>query len=116
MEHTLGVREKLSPLEKEEVLILVLVEHTLGVLDRANIRRVKSSLNPCFSGTYSRRGSKSSTGGVDLIVLILVLVEHTLGVWEILRRQTPRNVLILVLVEHTLGVKTCKERSGFDVS
>ena len=60
------------------VLILVLVEHTLG--DRID------SLN---------KGEER--------VLILVLVEHTLGaVWTAhVHRTIP--VLILVLVEHTLG-------------
>ena len=35
-------------------------------------------LNPCFSGTYSRRYSVYITRRI-LCVLILVLVEHTLG-------------------------------------
>ena len=37
------------------------------------------SLNPCFSGTHSRRAT-SRDQGISLRVLILVLVEHTLGV------------------------------------
>ena len=35
------------------VLILVLVEHTLGDIESPDSIR-KRSLNPCFSGTYSR--------------------------------------------------------------
>ena len=61
------------------VLILVLVEHTLGDHVGNAPHLLFYCLNPCFSGTYSRS-----------------------YIWEILRRQTPR-VLILVLVEHTLG-------------
>ena len=37
-----------------EVLILVLVEHTLGVANKV-VGPKDGSLNPCFSGTYPRR-------------------------------------------------------------
>ena len=57
-----------------QVLILVLMEHTLGVL----------------------HGTGLHTG-----VLILVLMEHTLGVLHGTGLHT--GVLILVLMEHTLG-------------
>ena len=60
------------------VLILVLVEHTLG--EREFIH-------------YAERK----------FVLILVLVEHTLGGPSQKRASTRITVLILVLVEHTLG-------------
>mgnify|MGYP002673485354 CR=1 FL=1 len=61
------------------------------------------SLNPCFSGTYSRRPGRM-TPKTKMGVLILVLVEHTLGDigMECHNLQNWR-VLILVLVEHTLG-------------
>ena len=55
------------------VLILVLVEHTLG-------------------------GSLKGTTIVEYCVLILVLVEHTLGEWELKHYQMANKVLILVLV------------------
>ena len=61
------------------VLILVLVEHTLGVLDFASARSFSVGLNPCFSGTYSRRFLRLVYLKSRIKVLILVLVEHTLG-------------------------------------
>ena len=64
----------------QPVLILVLVEHTLGGA-LGNPDNVKGScLNPCFSGTYSRR-LPSYRKESSRPVLILVLVEHTLGVF-----------------------------------
>ena len=60
-------------------------------------------LNPCFSGTYSRRGEVVDTVK-SCPVLILVLVEHTLGGAINEAYFWGPNVLILVLVEHTLGV------------
>ena len=44
------------------------------VLEEVKMR----SLNPCFSGTYSRRPGRM-TPKTKMGVLILVLVEHTLG-------------------------------------
>ena len=53
MEHTLGVSESVENSVRVEVLILVLMEHTLGV--RIYLQRQgRQSLNPCFNGTYSR--------------------------------------------------------------
>ena len=59
-------------------------------------------LNPCFSGTYSRR-NPARRMSCQTKVLILVLVEHTLGVYGKAIKFTKLKVLILVLVEHTLG-------------
>ena len=63
------------------VLILVLVEDGLGDLNKhlEKIRRLKS-LNPCFSGGWSRRWTSFSERYPIRIVLILVLVEDGLGV------------------------------------
>ena len=54
VEHTLGgvCIQRFGLLEP--VLILVLVEHTLGGSTGMLIRQQSLSLNPCFSGTYSR--------------------------------------------------------------
>ena len=41
-----------------EVLILVLVEHTLGGFRSEPLEFKVAGLNPCFSGTYSRRKAK----------------------------------------------------------
>ena len=60
------------------VLILVLVEHTLGDLGYWMECSILQSLNPCFSGTYSRRQKEEPKNEMHC-VLILVLVEHTLG-------------------------------------
>ena len=65
---------------------------------------VTACLNPCFSGTYSRRATQIRKYAVQRIVLILVLVEHTLGEAQTLFCRPAWYVLILVLVEHTLGV------------
>ena len=61
------------------------------------------SLNPCFSGTYSRRLRVAWPLERKIKVLILVLVEHTLGAWSTKALNRRDDVLILVLVEHTLG-------------
>ena len=42
------------------VLILVLVEHTLGEYVRNGVIDTLDSLNPCFSGTYSRSNNAQS--------------------------------------------------------
>ena len=60
------------------VLILVLVEHTLGEVVEFWPNSL-CRLNPCFSGTYSRSLTRN-VGNATRVVLILVLVEHTLGV------------------------------------
>ena len=61
MEHTLG-ETKLNIKIYHYVLILVLVEHTLGALiPDLEVGRTYS-LNPCFSGTYSR----SAIYGVEI--------------------------------------------------
>ena len=110
----------------EWVLILVLVEHTLGAEEIGSLTALKC-LNPCFSGTYSRSHMKLWLLAI-LLVLILVLVEHTLGVLDfasarsfsvglnpcfsgtysrrflrLVYLKSRIKVLILVLVEHTLG-------------
>ena len=61
------------------VLILVLVEHTLGVRLPSAPQLTTKRLNPCFSGTYSRRWADAQRRERGRSVLILVLVEHTLG-------------------------------------
>ena len=48
-------------------------------LQGCSFRRFSSSLNPCFSGTYSRRSHEPLRIKGRAVVLILVLVEHTLG-------------------------------------
>ena len=78
VEHTLGEVKKNSFFSKREVLILVLVEHTLGVVQDRKARYL-ICLNPCFSGTYSRSTVRLTDIDEKIRVLILVLVEHTLG-------------------------------------
>ena len=61
------------------------------------------SLNPCFSGGWSRRGVKIANH-LGLTVLILVLVEDGLGEAQKKASQAALDeVLILVLVEDGLG-------------
>ena len=64
----------------ELVLILVLVEDGLGVYEgRAWIDIDAKSLNPCFSGRWSRSYELNSRFYIEEWVLILVLVEDGLG-------------------------------------
>ena len=82
VEHTLGVCPSQCNNKWQRVLILVLVEHTLGVVIFQTSPVTTPRLNPCFSGTYSRREPRQCTNFFKA-VLILVLVEHTLGVlWQ----------------------------------
>ena len=127
MEHTLGVQTNGSFIGYNAVLILVLMEHTLGGLSSAMMKIIVRCLNPCFNGTYSRSEFKSSDEIREFslnpcfngtysrsdkhgskhdiyVVLILVLMEHTLGGCRFYSCNAPQNVLILVLMEHTLGV------------
>ena len=87
MEHTLGVHNRGdNSWLCRAVLILVLVEHTLG--------------DPQFNPMANPK-----------LVLILVLVEHTLGVPKFSFSLSYEVVLILVLVEHTLGERAHEVRS-----
>ena len=62
-------------------------------------------LNPCFSGGWSRRAILSVERTGHGTVLILVLVEDGLGDLNTLQKLTlSKTVLILVLVEDGLGV------------
>ena len=78
MEHTLGELDAFKKRVKSCVLILVLVEHTLGVKASGTFLASFGGLNPCFSGTYSRSAGEEYVNPFSR-VLILVLVEHTLG-------------------------------------
>ena len=55
VEHTLGAHALHILVWWQRVLILVLVEHTLGDGKEKMVKLQPHSLNPCFSGTYSRR-------------------------------------------------------------
>ena len=55
VEHTLGELGAKLENGQEHVLILVLVEHTLGEFNPQLFANGVDGLNPCFSGTYSRR-------------------------------------------------------------
>ena len=92
------------------VLILVLVEHTLGGGPFELAQRIKKSLNPCFSGTYSR-----SICNLYHSWCIRRLNPCFSGTYS-RRYDCPlhihgHNVLILVLVEHTLGVQITQMRN-----
>ena len=56
------------------------------------------SLNPCFSGTYSRSDNNEINSQPTYRVLILVLVEHTLG--EQLLQRTLFQSITLVNSEY----------------
>ena len=80
VEHTLRARTRRRLCASARVLILVLVEHTLRVKKQRNMSIQEFGLNPCFSGTYSQREFIHYAERKFLQVLILVLVEHTLRV------------------------------------
>ena len=54
MDHTLGEDKIADMLELVLVLILVLVDHTLGDFIQGLLLMTAGGLNPCFSGPYSR--------------------------------------------------------------
>ena len=117
------------------VLILVLVEDGLGDIYISTFTKSAVSLNPCFSGGWSRSPFAPPFAGCAFTVLILVLVEDGLGVaynltvqqeklglnpcfsggWSRRRRENIRphgytEVLILVLVEDGLGGELWRPR------
>ena len=61
------------------VLILVLVEDGLGGLQGSKVELFGVSLNPCFSGGWSRSRPVDVGIAAKTAVLILVLVEDGLG-------------------------------------
>ena len=69
-----------ATVQVEIVLILVLVEDGLGDLQPAKQASRSDSLNPCFSGGWSRSSGKLLQKRLEMVVLILVLVEDGLGV------------------------------------
>ena len=78
MEDTLGVFLSVATQPIFSVLILVLMEDTLGGAKKfARVLRL-SSLNPCSNGRYSRSANIKKRGR-EQQVLILVLMEDTLG-------------------------------------
>ena len=105
VEDGLGVRSAyLKELEALNVLILVLVEDGLGEEENTSYIKPPKSLNPCFSGGWSRSSETAKPTTSHCAVLILVLVEDGLGVYRN-DCHIPRKVavLILVLVEDGLG-------------
>ena len=103
MEHTLGVYSP-SPISTEDCGLNPCFSGTYSRrIVHYDFVAIIYGLNPCFSGTYSRRISEKD-GHTIVHVLILVLVEHTLGDKGVLETLVRATVLILVLVEHTLGV------------
>ena len=86
------------------VLILVLVEDGLGdVIENAPAAKC-TSLNPCFSGGWSRSAIIIGVIAYFCLVLILVLVEDGLGGPSCsVCTCAFSSVLILVLVEDGLG-------------
>ena len=65
---------------KQLVLILVLLEYTLGDGWEYYKILISHGLNPCFVGIYSRSSPGLKINGCPSSVLILVLLEYTLGV------------------------------------
>ena len=79
MEDTLGVMDYDPPQDRLRVLILVLMEDTLGVdMDYSQIE-YRICLNPCSNERYSRSLRCLIGMYQNSTVLILVLMEDTLG-------------------------------------
>ena len=94
------LKQELS--KRYKVLILVLLEYTLGVRTTSFFNENGKSLNPCFVGIYSR-SDEYSQDAAYVRVLILVLLEYTLGDKYDDSKYLRCYVLILVLLEYTLG-------------
>ena len=84
------------------VLILVLVEHALGV-PRPTLRVQLLSLNPCFSGTCSRSYQRSHYRNWYAGLNPCFSGTCSRRSWEPQQCTEYCGVLILVLVEHALG-------------
>ena len=85
------------------VLILVLVEHTLRDSPTQQCYSENGNgLNPCFSGTYSQRWNRPC--GISCCHSLNPCFSGTYSQSHSGRSdESQRGVLILVLVEHTLG-------------
>ena len=79
MEDTLRDKNFRLKVKGVDVLILVLMEDTLRAKN-FSASKPYVSLNPCFNGRYSQRGTKSFQNIKSELVLILVLMEDTLRV------------------------------------
>ena len=98
------VSEGLVPMSKlpgATVLILVLVEDGLGGMMQKNISATFISLNPCFSGGWSRSTNHQAMERV-CNVLILVLVEDGLGE-QLLELAVSETVATKFLISLTFG-------------
>ena len=79
MDHALGEEtQQMLQVKTTLVLILVLVDHALGVDGTQILLLVLTRLNPCFSGPCSRSAIVNKYVAM-FEVLILVLVDHALG-------------------------------------
>ena len=79
MEDTLGAIIPTLCVGLAVVLILVLMEDTLGEININHKKQRYESLNPCSNGRYSRSLIFFYYGKETSYVLILVLMEDTLG-------------------------------------
>ena len=104
MEDTLRVFVFSQSNNKNQVLILVLMEDTLREVQVFEISPDEESLNPCFNGRYSQRSYVRKYNYI-FNVLILVLMEDTLRGTISTWKSADSGVLILVLMEDTLRVR-----------
>ena len=91
-----------ATVQVEIVLILVLVEDGLGDLQPAKQASRSDSLNPCFSGGWSRSSGKLLQKRLEMVVLILVLVEDGLGE-QLLELAVSEIVATKILISLTFG-------------
>ena len=71
MEDTLGVIAQLRDDENASfVLILVLMEDTLGGAEPRSIRHGRRCLNPCSNGRYSRRAKTYESFISEVLIII----------------------------------------------
>ena len=89
MEDTLGVAVFAAIAAVNPVLILVLMEDTLGE-EYESDGITMSGLNPCFNGRYSRSEQDAGVAKQNA-VLILVLMEDTLGGMRLIKRKLFRT-------------------------
>ena len=79
MEHALGDTEEVCMVGICHVLILIVMEHALGVYHGAAVVEYQISLNPYCNGTCSRRVFNFYIPRHQELVLILIVMEHALG-------------------------------------
>ena len=104
MEHTLGVSTKLSEYLKKYCLNPCFSGTYSRRVDAPEVDTDAEGLNPCFSGTYSRSVAKATEVANKVGLNPCFSGTYSRRIMSHSLSMLRMVVLILVLVEHTLGV------------